>query len=312
MSGSEFDLLISRMALRIRMVQTIQRAFLPTAVALAIASAGIVTAKLLSPALPRNLAWAVAALAGATALVTLAVSWLRRHATRLTAAAEIDRVAGLKERASSLVAARSGAVPASAAGLALEKDAEAALATLDPDTVFLQAWPVIPMRTKMLTVLAAISLVALIVPSRNPPAEPSIAEMLADGGEILQLARARAGGISDPHAAAEPPRGRAAKKAIAILGGAPPRNAADAARNKQDLLKAAEEFRKNGSAEDRILAGKLEAVAERIARLAGAPSTDGAGGSQGYGALAPETPGVDYRRHHPEYADLLARYFGTE
>lgn len=308
MTPVEFDLLLAEMTRRLRLARAAAAVFRPTAGMLAAASVVVLAAKLW-PAERWGL-WTGGAVlaAGLVILGAFAAAWLRRPVGELLAAAEVDRVAALKERASSLVAARASSAPRPAAFAELERDAAAALAPLGRQAVFRAALPALPARARWLVGLGAVALGALLVPARAPEGAPDLASLLADGGGVVQALQSGAGSGAPEGGA---PQSRAARKALGILKGPPPADAGDAQRQRKDLRELAAELRKSGKPGDQAVARRIEDLADQLARLAspaapeGAPAAEPAGGGS-------RTARAAYLRSHPEYAELLARYFGPE
>lgn len=309
MTLSECDRLLAEMCRRLRFVRAAGTVFAPAAAVLAVLIATVLWSKLAPLASPWMAAGAAALLAVLAVAAVFAVAWLRSPVSELAAAAELDRICGLKERASSLVAVRSGAAPRTAAASAIESDAAAALAKLDREAVLRATLPALPGRARWLVGLGAAALAALLVPARAPRQEQSLAEMLAGGVEAVSVARS--GAAPDPASPAGGPWQGAARRVLTILQGPPPSGSGDAARRKQDLLALAGELRQSGNPADRELARRVEELAAQLSRLASAaPAADA---SESRSTQDADSSGrAVYLRSHPEYAELLARYFGEE
>jgi hypothetical protein len=302
----EFDGLLAEMIRRLRLARAAAAVFRLAAGTLLVLSAAVLAAKLL-PA-ERSWFWTGGAVLAAALVVlgAFAAAWLGRPVSRLAAAAEVDRVAALKERASSLVAARAGSAPRTAAFAELERDAAAALAPLAREALLRAALPALPARARWLVGLGALALGALLVPARAPRGAEDLAALLADGGALVQALES-GGAAGAPEGA---PQSRVASKVLSILKGPPPADPEGAQRQRKDLRELAAELRKSGKPGDQAVARRIDELADQLARLAGPAAPEGAadaepprgdGGRAGRGA---------YLRSHPEYAELLARYFG--
>jgi hypothetical protein len=311
MTAAEFERLLSEVSFRLRLTRALGDVFRLAAGALAILSLAVLLAKLLPVGRPWLASCAAMGLAALAILGAFTVAWLRRPVSHLTAAAEVDRVAGLKERASALVAVRLGAAPRTAVFAALELDAAEALAPLDREAVLRAALPALPDRARWLVGLGTLALALLLVPPRAPRGSLSLAEMLADGGVVIQGIQAQAGGRSDPKTAGEP-RSPAARKVLTLLKGPPPSNAGDAEKQKKDLLALAKELRQSDKPGDRALARQIEDLAAQLARINGVGTLEATPSREPTEGGTARTARAAYLRSHPEYADLLARYFGAE
>jgi len=304
MTLDEFDRLLAEVSLRLRLERAAGAAFRPVAGLLIAASIAVLSIKLSAPRHSGALVDAALLLTAALVWGALLLAWLRRPVSALVAAAEIDRVGRLKERASSLVAARSGAVPRTAAWAELERDAVAALADLDRGTVLHGLLPRLSARAKWLVGLSAVFLGTMLVPARAGPAAVDLASLLAGGPEIVTALEGGGDPTSPPTAA------KAAGKVLTIVKGPPPADPAGAERQRQALEALAADLKKTGSAADAALARKIEELARELGRLAGPGLPDGRAEPGGAGQAEAERAAAI--RSYPEYAELLARYFGPE
>ncbi len=293
MSIPEFEELLGRVARRLRLRGAAARSLLPAVALLLAGLLAVVGLKLWAPTGSGALVLAATALAVAASMITLGVLYAARPVSRLSAAAELDRLAGLKERAASLVAVRAGG--AARLRAELERDAARALAPLRAGELLGRVAP-LPAGARWLGVLLAAALCALLVPARAPARRQSLADLLAGGkGLVLDLRDAAAGGDAAPDPAAR----ESAKRALAIVKAPPPRDAEEARQRREALEKAAAELR--GRAD---LAAPLKAA---IRALEGGGGLDPAAPLPGAGPERRPLPGGD--RYPPEYAELLARYF---
>lgn len=300
MSITEFEEILGRVARRLRLRGAAAAALLPAGVLLGSGLLAIVGLKLWAPAGAAALAPAAAALAAAAALTVCGALYAARPVSDLCAAAEVDRLAGLKERAASLVAVRAGAGGATPARLRaeLKNDVARALAPLRAGELLGRVAP-LPAGARWLGVLLAAALCALLVPARARARQGSLADLLAGGdGLVFDLEATAAGDDASPDPAAK----ESAKKALAIIRAAPPADAEEARQRRAALEKTARELR--GRAD---LAARLRDAARALAAQAG---LDLVAPLPGRGPERRRVP--DGGRYPPEYAELLARYFSSE
>lgn len=308
MTLGEFDSVLASVVRSLRLECAAAAVWKPVAALLAVLGAAVLCFKLLPVANPRlAVDLAVFSVALAIWCVFLA-AYLARPVSALRAAAEVDRLAGLKERAASLVAARTGAAPRSAAFVGLESDATAALAPLSAKAVRRALVGRHMERLRWLLVLLAFVAGTLLLPARRRQVGPELAALLVEGAELV--AAAESVGAAGPGLESRP-QAEAARKFLVILRGEPPADVEAAAKQKGDLQSLAAELRKDGTAAGAELAARAEELARLLGEMAGRRSGDAlpAAGGQTTGE---EAARVGAARSYPEYSELLARYYGDD
>jgi hypothetical protein len=293
----QFEALLDRLAARLRMRAAASRLLLPVAVLLTADVVAVLVLKLLGI----EDAAIISAELTAGLLVACAVGGGLLYAlgpvSRLRAAAELDRLTGLKERAASLVVVRSSAAAPSRLVAALQADAERALAGVDPSEVCSRSAP-LPARYRWLGVLLAATLAALLVPVRGHGKVRALADMIAGGPALVDILKdvAESGDQGAPQV-------ETARKALRLVKAPPPSDPQEIEDRRVKLEDLARELRRQGATE---AAARLQA-ALRLLAGAGDSAPDGAG-DPGAGGAARKGVHDSY----PErYRELLARYFSA-
>jgi hypothetical protein len=295
---SELDGLLADIGRRMRLRAAVRSALLPCA---ALLGAGLLLGlgvKMVGAGAAGVIALLLSAAAVLLGVVLFAILYALRPVPALAAAAELDRLAGLKERAASLVALRSGAVGGGALAAAVEADARQAVAGLRPAELRSRVAP-LPAGARWLGAGLTALLAALLVPARGSVRGASLADLLYDPGLVPELESAAA---STDGPAGESPAG-AARKALVIVRAPAARSAEEAARRAEELENLAEDLRGRGQPD---LAGRLLDAARALHDREAARGADAAGDG---GRAAARPPGHD--RYPEGYRDLLARYFGA-
>jgi len=292
---SEFNKLLGALSSRLRIRSAAATVFWPAASLLALNAAAVLFAKL--SGLQSANAIALAATAGTIGgcCAAFATIFASRPVSRLRAAAELDRLAGLKDRAASLVAVRSAVRGPAALRGALEAEAFAAMAGVEGEDVLSEAEP-LPARSRWLGVLLAAVLAALLVPARKGSRVQSLADVLTDGSALVEAMNRVAGGEDDGSPAVE-----TAKKALVLIRAPAPRDPQKLEERRVRLEELAGELRRRGRGD---AAARLAAAFREL------------GGDAGEGYPYGEGPGGDrhransaHDRYPAAYSELLARYF---
>ncbi|MHC4914064.1 MAG: hypothetical protein ACYTGB_01115 [Planctomycetota bacterium] len=298
MKIDELEGLLDRLALRLRTRTAAARTLLPAAALLGANLLAVLTLKI-SGAEPGPLtAPACTALAVAACASVFGLFWAFGPISPARAAAELDSLAGLKERTASLVDARARSAGSPGLRAALQADVERSLVALDADGLAGRARP-LPPAARWIGLLLVAGLAALLVPGRGRRRTASLAEMLLHGEGLVRVLNAAAEGGEGAPAAR---RAETARRALALLKAPPPAGREEAERRRGEIEALAAELRRRG-ADD--LADQLAAAALALAQNGGTAAA-GNGDSAGDG----EGPAVRGADRYPEsYSELLARYF---
>jgi hypothetical protein len=297
MTAAQFDELLARLAARLRLRGSVARALPAAAVVLGADLAAVLALKLIFPAGGELLPLILGTCLVAVALCVLVVSYGLNSVSELRAAAELDRLGGLKERAASLVAVRGSGSGGGALRAALEADASRALEAVNSEAILARS-PWLPHGARWLGVLLAAVLAALLVPARSRGRAGRLEDLLIEGRQLARVLQSSAG---DERPEGRP-RAETARKALAIIKAPPPRDPEEARRRRRELGDIAAELRKRGAGD---IATKLEAA---VRSLTGADRPGPDGGSAGPDVPAPRFSSA--RDRYPvQYRELLARYF---
>ncbi len=297
MKREQFDNLLDRLAARLRLRAAASKLLWPVAVLLIIDVVAVLVLKLLgvegagiiSAELTAGLS--VACAGGLLLLHTL------NPVSRLRAAAELDRLAGLKERAASLVAARSGVAAPSRLVVALQADAEQMLSGVDPAEICSRSAP-LPAGCRWLGVLLAAALAALLVPARGRGKVRALADMLSGGPALVATLQATAEGGAEGA-----PEVETARRALRLVKAPPPSDPQEIENRRVELEELTRELRRQGAAE---AAARLQAAFKLLAGD-GDSIPDGAPDAGADGAARQDV----HDRYPERYRELLARYFAA-
>jgi hypothetical protein len=294
----ELEELLRLIAARLRLRRAMRSILIPAAALLAAALAAVIAVKLAGPAGAATASLLVTGVVLAGLGAVLAATYALRPVSRLHAACELDRLAGLKERVASLVAVRAGQGGASDLRAALEAEAGRALAAVNAAQVLARC-PPLPGGSRWLAVLLAATLAGLLLPARQRGRTQRLADMVTDGAALLgSLSSAAEGGDGGT-----PPL-ESARMALVLVKAPPPRDAREFEKRRVQLGDLAAELRRRGARE----------AAARLLAACGELETGLATGD----GPEPETagrqpPAGSHERYPPAYRELLARYFaGSE
>lgn len=281
-----------------RLRRTVTRAMAPAAILLCTAVVAVLAVKLLPLAGAGSKSLMLAAAAAVTAAWVFLAVYVRSPVAELAAASELDRLAGLKERAASLLAVRQGRAAGAHLAAELERDLGRALRAVDERAVLARAGEM-PRGLRWMGLVSAALGAALLMPPRRSARAGALADRMLDGATVMGALDAAASGAGQevPGNPAE-----AARQALRLVRAEPPSGAAETAKRAEDLREVARELRRAGRAD---LAARLEAAAAALI----APAPAGTGDN---GETAPRAAGTgpaDAGRYPAEYRELLARYY---
>jgi hypothetical protein len=294
----EFGKLLARLGTRLRLRRAASGTLPAIALVLGAAVVLVVALKLagLEGAGPVSILTAAGAIFAAA--VAAGIGYVLNPVSELRAAAELDRLAGLKERAASLVALRRGGGPVGQFGEALRADARRALAEVDASEVAGRAAP-LPGGARWPGLLLLALMVALLVPARGGGRSARMIDMLVEGDALLRTVGA-AGEVDGPAT----PQAETARKVLTIIKAPPPADPEQARRNRKELKDLAAELKKRGARE---AAERLEAAVRALGGVDQPKTGDGSGSGDGAGRRPTGSKGYPVR-----YRELLARYFAAD
>ncbi len=295
MTQGEFDELLAALSRRLRLRAAASSLFVPVALLLGLDIAAVVSVKLFGTGDANVIALILTAGVLLTSCTALAALFVLRPVSRLRAAAELDRIAGLKERAASLVTVRAAGASQAALCAALEAQTSKVLAAVDPLEVRSGSAP-LPARCRWLGVLLAVALAALLVPGRGRSRAGALADMLTDGAALIDSMNEVAEGGEDGSQQVE-----TAKKALVLIKAPPPKDPRELERRRVELEELARELRKRGQRE---AAARLSAAFKELGGENGTNSHYGEGSDEGN-----DSGNTSHDRYPAGYRELLARYF---
>ncbi len=251
MKITEFRPTLKILALRVKTRRAFSRCLLPVGCFLLVALLAVVLGKFSnSRALVLLLA---AAVPSVLALLLFGIVFLCSGVSDIYVALEFDHLAGLKERASSLMALRAGGNTTKEILEVLESDLERALVPCSGEDVIGRCRPALA-GSKWLALLAMAIIAVLLIPSRVGEFQAGLVDVVAGGNQLAEKLDSL-GKNKNARTAVQ------ARRILAIIRRPISRDALEVRKNGRELSQLAEKLRQAGQGD---IADKLEDLARAL------------------------------------------------
>jgi hypothetical protein len=291
MKITEFRETLKSLALRLKIRRAFSCCLLPVGCFLLAALLAVVLGKVSNSR--DSMLLLAAAVPSGLALLLFGIVFLCSGVSDIYVALEFDQLAGLKERASSLMALRAAGNTTKEIADVLESDLERALAPCSGADVIGRCRPWLA-GCRWLALLAMAIIAVLLIPSRSIGFQAGLVDVMAGGSQLAEkLDNLGKGKNKNPETAAQ------ARRVLAIIRRPISRDALEVRKNGRELSQLAEKLRQAGQGD---IADQLEDLVRALGAEQDSAGRLLAGSSSG---RIPECAGEYPRR----YQKLLSAYF---